>query len=162
MSIRVCGLHDVKEHLDWADFIVSINDPGKKSPIKNHKHVPVHFEDTEQPGETEFYQMRGCVQRVLDKVSAAGISLDSNILVHCRAGVSRSSAVAWLILIKLGMDYRDAFTLLYQQHPGIWPNCTVLGIGAVLMRQPIGFTEFYMQVDAEIASKRNKYLGYGG
>jgi len=164
MPITVCGLHNVMNHIGAADFVVSINDPGEDSPIKNHtvSKVIVNFWDVEIPSGDDFTKMIFSVKSILRALDENKLTLDSNIVVHCRAGVSRSSAIAWLILIKLGMDYKDAFTLLFKQHSNIWPNTVVLGIGADLMRLPEEFKQFIQQVDVEIASNHSGYLGYGG
>ena len=41
----------------------------------------------------------------------------SNLLVHCHAGMSRSTSSAWGIAIANGFDPQDAYDLLYQNHP---------------------------------------------
>ena len=164
MPIKVCGLHNVMAFADDAHFVASITDHQNKCPFtdKDTHVVRTVFYDTEHPDDVEFMRMRSGVVSILNAVDQRKITLHSNIVVHCHAGVSRSSAMAWLILIKLGMDYKEAFTLLYKQHPNIWPNKVILGIGGAILKLPPEFNEFVSQVDAEIASNRNEYLGYGG
>ncbi len=41
----------------------------------------------------------------------------SNLLVHCHAGMSRSTSSAWGIAIANGFDPQEAYDLLYQNHP---------------------------------------------
>lgn len=41
----------------------------------------------------------------------------NNLLVHCHAGMSRSTSSAWGIAIANGFDPQDAYDLLYQNHP---------------------------------------------
>jgi len=41
----------------------------------------------------------------------------SNLLVHCHAGMSRSTSSAWGIAIANGFDPQAAYDLLYQNHP---------------------------------------------
>ena len=41
----------------------------------------------------------------------------SNLLVHCHAGMSRSTSSAWGIAIANGFDPQDAYDLLYRNHP---------------------------------------------
>lgn len=41
----------------------------------------------------------------------------SDLLVHCHAGMSRSTSSAWGIAIANGFDPQDAYDLLYQNHP---------------------------------------------
>lgn len=164
MPIKVCGLHNVMAFVDDAHFVVGITDHGKKSPVVSIpiKQITVNFDDTEHPDDAEFMQMRSSVINILNAVDTSKLTQHSNIVVHCHAGVSRSSAMAWLILIKLGMDFKDAFSLLIKQHPNIWPNKVVLGIGASILKLPKEFNDFVSQVDAEIAQNRTEFLGYGG
>lgn len=164
MPIKVCGLHNVMAFADDAHFIVGITDHGKKSPVTsvNIPQITVNFDDTEHPDEVEFIKMRTGVRQILSSVSSNQLTPLSNIVVHCHAGVSRSSAIAWLILIQLGMDYKEAFSLLIKQHPNIWPNKVVLGLGASVLGLPKEFNDFVNQVDAEIAQNRTEFLGYGG
>lgn len=161
MPIKVCGVHNVLKHIDGADFIVAIRDPKRKSIVHN-PDVFVRFEDTEYPDDRDAAKMLFAVKTVLAAVDAKQVSLSDNIVVHCEAGVSRSSAMAWLILIKLGMDYKEAFRLLISQHPNIWPNTEVLSYGASLLKLPQEFRTFVAQVTAEISDKRGGFLGYGG
>ena len=41
----------------------------------------------------------------------------SNLLVHCHAGMSRSTSSAWGIAIANGFDPKEAYDLLRQNHP---------------------------------------------
>ena len=162
MPICVCGLQNVTNHIQNADVVVSILDPKKQIPFSHPKHLVVSFEDIENPTDDEWMLMNAGVRRVLSFIDATSATLDSNIVVHCHAGVSRSSAMAWLILIKLGMDYKDAFTLLIKQNPQIWPNTVVLSIGAGILKLPKEFNAFVSQVNAEISLNQTEFLGYGG
>lgn len=49
----------------------------------------------------------------------------NNILVHCHAGISRSTATAWGISIAHGHDPKEAIASLYEAHPvtyGFWDD----------------------------------------
>jgi len=52
---------------------------------------------------------------VLDLISWG--SGRSNLLVHCHAGISRSTAIAWGIAIGNGMDEAEAIAMLVKNHP---------------------------------------------
>ena len=50
---------------------------------------------------------------------------DGEILVHCHAGMSRSTATAWGIAIQRGYDPFEAYDALLRKHPEgrmFWPN----------------------------------------
>ena len=166
MPLKVCNIHNVIDNIvDTTDLVVSILDSKKDAP-NIPLEVPciqVIFPDTEHPNDLEYMKMYHGVKRILDFIkSRPDITLSSDIIVHCHAGVSRSSAVAWLILIALGMDYKNAFTMLYKQHPNIWPNTTVLSLGSGFLKLPPEFDAFVTQVNTEISQNRSGYLGYGG
>jgi len=50
------------------------------------------------------------------------------VLVHCFAGISRSSATACAILRQHGMDYEDIRKYVQTIRPVAWPNSYLLGI----------------------------------
>ena len=160
MSIKVCGLHDVKGELQSADFVVSILDEGFDFPISHPHCIQVHMADTEAPTDSERGQMRKEVERILSWVKDNNVTLDHRLIVHCHMGISRSSAISWLILVQLGMDYKDAFRLLWGQHPHIWPNLLVLQKGSRILNLHPDFMEFAMAVSEEIGNRRQSYFGY--
>jgi hypothetical protein len=45
-----------------------------------------------------------------------------DLLVHCHAGMSRSTATAWGVLIAKGADALDAFVALMDAHPTEWQH----------------------------------------
>ncbi|XP_068629859.1 probable dual specificity protein phosphatase DDB_G0283417 [Battus philenor] len=52
----------------------------------------------------------------------SAVDKKENVLVHCNAGVSRTSMVAIAYLISKGMNYEDAYSLLKSKRPSIQPN----------------------------------------
>lgn len=146
------------------DYVISILD-SKDIEIKDfgNKHLIVYFQDTEFPTDTEFSDMLNAIKIILSWAESNQITINDKLLVHCHAGVSRSSAVAWFLLIKLGKeDYRTAFQTLYKARPSIWPNTKVLEIADTLLGLNGELTKLSSLVNAEISSNRNDYLGYGG
>ena len=55
------------------------------------------------------------MSQILDAVSW-GIGKE-NLLVHCHAGISRSTATAWGVAIGNGVDAEDAICRLLEAHP---------------------------------------------
>lgn len=61
---------------------------------------------------------------VIDMLNFAA-SQTGPILIHCHAGMSRSTATAWGVAIQRGMDPFEAYDALKAQHPQgrmFWPN----------------------------------------
>jgi len=82
--------------------VVSINNPeeGPPAPLEKHpgKHLVLHFHDISvNPGKGDFTKPgRDHVKAIIK--FAKDIDEDSEVLCHCAAGISRSSAAALIIL----------------------------------------------------------------
>jgi predicted protein tyrosine phosphatase len=114
--------------------VVSINDPEKEPPpmLKAHgaRRLVLSFYDVlyatrdrpTAPSEED-------VARVIE--FAAGIAHGESVLVHCAAGISRSSGMALTILAtkraRTAKAAKDLYTTLRAQKDDIWPNPTIIG-----------------------------------
>lgn len=158
VSLDAARLH---ENLDSFDLVISIFDPKFKNTdlfCNPLKRIVVHFEDTEHPDENEFLWMNRGVSDILSKTKNIK---NPNILVHCHAGVSRSSAIAWLIRIQHGQGVKEAFQEIFAKCPNIWPNTTIMDIGSGILKNP-DISKIAHTIEAEISEKRQNFLGYGG
>jgi predicted protein tyrosine phosphatase len=161
--VTVTDKEKALDHFDESDLFISILDPGfKKFPLKGskEKHFIARFEDTEHPSELEWMKMNREVRSILSWVQHKKPSVDTKILVHCHAGVSRSSAIAWLILIMQGREPLEAFQSLFKSRSQIWPNLVVLGIGSKFLNLDPGFMKLAIQIDEEIREGRGQLFGY--
>lgn len=164
MIIKVADMFEAKAIADQFDLVVSVFDPNV-APTFNlgrDRHFISKFWDTEHPNEKELIQMDIEVRSILSWMKMKDIKDDTSILVHCYAGISRSSALAWLILFDSGMDLVQAFQLLFKDRPKIWPNKTVMAIGSQFLRQGPEFMQKVQEIDTEIAMNHKEFLGYGG
>lgn len=164
MDIKVTDMFEAKAIADQFDLVISVFDP-PVAPTFNlgrDRHFIAKFWDTEHPNEKELIQMDIEVRSILGWIRTKDIKDNTRILVHCHAGVSRSSAIAWLILVQNGMDQIQAFQQLFKARPTIWPNKTVMAIGSQFLKLGPEFMKKVQEIDAEIASNRNEFLGYGG
>lgn len=131
--ILITDRFEAPDHYADADLFISILDPGFRGfPLKGprDRHCILRFADTQRPDEAERAKMDREVRRALAWVRARGATLDTRIVVHCHAGVARSPALAWLILVMLGMDAEAALASVRQVRPRAWPNLAVLESGA--------------------------------
>lgn len=131
--ILVTDRFEAPDHYAGADLFISILDPGfREFKLKGprDKHCILRFADTQHPDDLERAKMDKEVRRGLSWVRARGATLDTRIVVHCHAGVSRSPALAWLMLVMLGREPQEAIAALRAARPGIWPNLAVLSLGA--------------------------------
>ncbi len=84
-------------------------------------HLVVSFDDVtnDRYGDAPtLEQVRGIVEWGADQVGST--------LIHCHAGISRSTACAWGIAIAKGFDPREALEKLAEMHPveGLWGQRT--------------------------------------
>lgn len=82
--------------------VISINNPGSEppKPLENHpgKHLILHFHDiSTHPGKEDFTVPGLDHVRAIIKF-AETMTPSSNVLSHCAAGISRSSAAALIII----------------------------------------------------------------
>lgn len=73
----------------------------------------------------------GHVARLLKVYSH--IAPDSSVLFHCMAGISRSTAAAFLYAVSKGMTYQDAYRLILQARGVAQPNMLMIHYGDVLL-----------------------------
>lgn len=149
---------------DDFDFVISILDERYHwgHNFGSDKHLIVHFEDTEHPTEKQYANQFLGVSRIFNWVRQNKITSDHRVLVHCHAGISRSSAVAWLLLVDQGVEPLQAFQTLLKARPRIWPNTSVMLIGDKLMQKQGGLIRLAQKVDLEISESRSGNSGYSG
>jgi predicted protein tyrosine phosphatase len=58
---------------------------------------------------------------------------DERLIVHCHAGVSRSPAIAWCILLDRSRSVETATKLLFELQPQALPNRTIICHGLELL-----------------------------
>lgn len=100
MTIIVCPLSRVHEvaRENGPSHVVSLLDPGSMFPSLDghaedrHLRVPVHDIEAHQQGMDPVCDLR--IRRILDFVGGWG--RDEPILIHCYAGISRSTATAYI------------------------------------------------------------------
>lgn len=101
MQIRICGVDEVDTHAPWATHIVSLCAAPSRSLIDRlltgakGQILRLDFDDTTSPREAGSPQVEH-VHEILR--FGQSVPEEGRLLVHCLAGVSRSTAAAWAIL----------------------------------------------------------------
>ena len=98
------------------DHIISFRDKNQPRPdIRNFKiEFTLHafnFEDTGTAANSDAPQKKH-IERLLTIYSA--ISPDQSVLFHCFAGVSRSTAAAFIYAVSKGVSYQGSFRIIEQ------------------------------------------------
>jgi len=84
-------------------------------------HLVVSFDDVTNDRYGDAPQLEH-----IRKIVSWGAAQDGSTLVHCHAGISRSTACAWGIAIAKGFDAKEALETLAEMHPdeGGWGQRT--------------------------------------
>lgn len=118
-----------------ATHVISLVDPGKyvfvSSRIDRANHLIRHFED----------DLKGPnAPKLSDAVAivwfARNLPEDARLVVHCHAGISRSPAGAWIVLVAKGWGAEDALLEIQRMRPEAWPNTTLMRLGGSVLGVP--------------------------
>lgn len=138
MPLAICGVHEVPAFAAVPlDHIVSFRETHQPGPdIRGFQHeFTLHsfvFADTGDPANPLAPKEAG-VRRLLGLY--AQTRLDQSILFHCFAGVSRSSAAAFLWLVHHGAPYADAYQVVVNvRGPFVCPNQLMVTLADQIMR----------------------------
>jgi predicted protein tyrosine phosphatase len=138
--IMICGLDELAaDAAAGATHVVSILDPGWPEPemlraFAVHRRLRLHFHDVIEPVPGWIAPERWDVELLLafgrDVTGAAGAE-GVHLLVHCHAGVSRSTASAILLLAQHHADRPadEAVAEVARVRPRAWPNLRILELG---------------------------------
>jgi predicted protein tyrosine phosphatase len=144
-KITVCGLAELHLHsAAKVTHVLSILDPEWPAPevfgtYGEHAKLELRFHDVieDQPGlqPPQPFHVEQLLKfgRDLD-VEASG---SAHLLVHCHAGVSRSSA-AMALLVAQAMPARPApavFADVLAIRPQIWPNLKIIEMGDAMLQR---------------------------
>lgn len=132
--ITICGFGAVRSYSRQEKFshVISIwsasssdEGPDEVRPLFPASRVRIiHFDDIEVAGAAAV--TKDLMREILE--FGSGLSADDKILVHCLAGVSRSSGVAFALACQFAGPGNEAAVLqqLVAKHPWIKPNRRVV------------------------------------
>lgn len=120
--------------LGWATKTISLVDTsGIANPSFGPGHQVFKMDDLEsereechRPGHQHAPRMKDilnilqCTENFTD---------EDKVLVHCHAGIARSTAVAMLILIQHGATIEEALDTVLDVRPFAWPNKLIIRLG---------------------------------
>ena len=139
INIMICGINEVNDFIDDADAIISIMNPGYQifaprsithfESENPHSVLRLEFDDTwkeeYQPGEEII------TQEILEEVIyfAQEFVYDkhqTNFLIHCHEGISRSTGIAIAIYTSITEDYKLAIEKVIEERPSAKPNIEII------------------------------------
>ena len=139
-KFSICGLEELAGHCErGVSHVLSILDPDWPVPevfgqYGEHARIELRFHDVIDASRPE---MTPPNEEHVTRLLAFGQELtaerpaDAHLLVHCHAGVSRSTAALALILAQARPDASAAEVLaeVLRIRPKAWPNLLILEIG---------------------------------
>jgi predicted protein tyrosine phosphatase len=135
--LTVCGLHELDGANDpHATHVLSILDPGMPQPATfaswpAHARLELRFDDVIEDAPGFQPPTADHVAQVLAFGRSLQAERDGHLLVHCYAGISRSSASMYLMLAQARPDRAPAELLaeVARIRPQIWPNLRMVELG---------------------------------
>ncbi len=139
--VTVCGIEELAGHVAGdVTHVLSILDPGWPEPealraFEVHRRLKLRFHDVIEPHPEWIAPQPWDIELLLAFGRDLAATPDAHLLVHCHAGVSRSTAAAALILAQARPDRRADEVLLAvaRVRPRAWPNLRILELGDVLL-----------------------------
>jgi predicted protein tyrosine phosphatase len=137
--ITVCGLDELAGHRNArVSHVLSILDPEWPVPevfgrFGEHQKLELRFHDVIDEAPGPVVPGPGDVRRLL--AFGAGLDrepvADAHLLVHCHAGISRSSASMALLIAQAVPDRPgdEIFAEILRIRPQIWPNLRIVEMG---------------------------------
>ena len=137
--ITICGIPELGEHSTaGVTHVLSILGPNSPDPpelaaFARHRRLILRFHDVIEPQPNQIAPTREDVERLLVFGRQVSETPEAHLLVHCRAGVSRSTAAA-LILLQVHPEWPASAALhaVAAIRPRAWPNLLILEFGDAL------------------------------
>ena len=150
--IHVYSLDQVRElDVSTYDGIITIEDTTIREPFRvqtdEPKQLILRFDDINQPMDDYVIPQMSHIKRALefaDKIE------DGSLLIHCRAGISRSSAIALAVIAKrLGSGKEEeAVNTLEHINPNCRPNRSIVEMTDALLERD---GKLYKEVDNKMS-----------
>jgi len=139
--LTICGIPELDEHCAaGVTHVLSILDPDTPDPpafaaFAPHHRLALRFHDIIDTLPDRLAPAKADVERLLAFGHELSDTPGNHLLIHCHAGVSRSTASAALILAQARPDRpaRDALEAVAQLRPRAWPNLRILEFGDELL-----------------------------
>jgi predicted protein tyrosine phosphatase len=140
-QVTICGIDELGFHWEaGVTHVLSILDPGWPEPealgaFDAHHRLELRFHDVIEAGSGYIAPESRDVEQLLAFGRNLTEARGTHLLVHCHAGVSRSTAAATLILAQMHPDRpaEEALLTVVRQRPRAWPNLRILEFGDALL-----------------------------
>jgi predicted protein tyrosine phosphatase len=139
--LTVCGLEELGDHsARGVTHVLSILDPEWAEPesfaaYDPHTRITLRFHDAIEPGAGIVLPEMADVEAILTFGRGVDASDGEHLLVHCHAGISRSTAAMLTMLVQSdpSRDEDDVVEQLRRIRPQAWPNFRMIGFADELL-----------------------------
>jgi predicted protein tyrosine phosphatase len=136
-QLTICGIDELPGHCAGdVTHVLSILDPGWPEPeplsvFDINRRLRLRFHDVIEAQPGWIPPGRWDVELLLAFSRDLGRSEPTHLLIHCHAGVSRSTAAATLVLAQMRPEdpAEEALREVVRLRPRAWPNLRVLELG---------------------------------
>lgn len=141
VRVSICGIDELHGFAGaGVSDVLSILDPGHPEPAAfqayaPHRRTNLRFHDVVLPLEGYALPGQGDVRRILEFGQSLGAARDArHLLVHCHAGVSRSTAATAILMAQANPGEEErAFLSLLEIRPRAWPNSRMVELADELL-----------------------------
>lgn len=143
--ITVCGISELVAHSDVAaTHVLSILDPAEPVPeafqsYGAHAKLELRFDDIIQDTDGLIAPQPTDVRQILafGKDLLTEARQDASLLIHCHAGISRSTAAMTLILAQAlpGHSAEAIIGIVHGIREKAWPNLRIIELGDALLER---------------------------
>ena len=143
IQLTVCGIEELAGHCEvGVSHVLSILDPGHPEPpafgsFGEHRRLELRFHDIieDTPGMLPPREEDVATVLAFGRDLMAEPPARRHLLVHCHAGISRSTASMMLILAQARPDIpaRDIVSHVVSIRPRAWPNLRILEFGDAML-----------------------------
>jgi predicted protein tyrosine phosphatase len=139
-ALTICGLEELDYHsAQGVTHVLSILDPEWPEPdafwaFDPHLRTTLHFHDAIEPGPDIVLPQKTDIEAILAFGRDAGDYL-RHLLIHCHAGISRSTAAMAMILAQaFPREQEEAIVhRLMRIRPQAWPNSRMIELADELL-----------------------------
>jgi len=138
-TVQVRNRQEAVEMHPKFDAVISVVSHAGDAAFAHPNHHREFFDDISDPTDWGREPRREQIQRIIEFVRSQ--PENSRFLVHCQAGISRSTATALGVLATLGWSEEEALEFLVATHPAgrpFWPNSRVLAHFDTLLGTRLG------------------------
>jgi predicted protein tyrosine phosphatase len=145
-ALTICDIEKAESVIDkWATRAIGLIDPECRAGIVAREHyLQLYFHDCDQ---TEYPDCAPVIPQLshLEEILAFSSSFcpEDRVLVHCHAGISRSTAAAIAIFVQHGMEPFEAFYAVQAVAPEMYPNKLMLRYADDLLNQQGAICQYH-------------------